>query len=284
MKTRVALAQGHTIQNTDVINGNWSGPNGECLWALDFLGSRSQNAVLINRVAANYAGYGVADPNTTAGTANRYKIKVKVLNDVSSYVVMNAATTKVQVTCYSLLPRADIPAGDDPLSLITAGRSGDLLEPGTTMPFDDPRFTPFMCPRLCMQYKILKPRSFTVHGGGKFTLQLRHSYDLSNYTATTVGNLLGKKAVYRPMLIKIVGELGLVEQAPSNYLRHLAVNCVWKNNLFWQAHASTENRIIYDDEDVTRNLTVAGGGAEEFINQEALHTDTRTNLNMTSVN
>lgn len=182
---------------------------------------------------------------------------------------MNAATTKVTVTCYPLLPRADIPTGDSPLDLMTQGRSGDLLDTGgAAIPFEDPRFTPYMCPTLCMQYKILKPRTFTVHGGGKFNLQLRHSYDIVNFPSNVVGGTLGKKGIYRPMLIKLVGELGLITQDSLNYLRYLPVNCVWKNNVFWQAHASTENRVIYNDLNASRNLPVGAPSAQQFVNEE----------------
>jgi len=285
LKTKVALAQGHTMQNTEVVNGTWFGPNGSCVWAQDFLGSRIQTAQITQVVEENYAGYLVEDPNTVAGTAKRFKVKVKVLNDSSSFIVINSSNVKVTVSCYPLLPRADIHTGDTPLELLATARAGDLPEVGDqTMPYTDPRFTPFMCPELCMQYKILKPRTFTVHGGGKFNLQLRHSYDIVNYPSNVAGTgIIGKKGIYRPMLIKLVGELGVITKDSVTSLRNLPVNCVWKNNVFWQAHASTENRVIYSDLNATRNLPITGTlTGQGLIEEETLNAENFTGLSISS--
>jgi len=288
LKARVALAQGHTVQNTEVINGTWTGPNGSCVWAQDFIGTVSQTKEIATAVINNMIAYKQPDSFTTPGAPEQYKIKMKVLNDSSSFVVMNAATTKVTVTCYPLLPRSDILSGSTPLQLITAGRAGDLLEAtGAVMPFNDPRFTPFMCPEICMQYKILKPRTFTVHGGGKFNLQLRHSYDINNYTNNIIPDIevIGKKSVYRPMLVKLVGELGLITKDAVVSLRHLPVNVVWKNNVFWQAHASTEQRVIYNDLNASRNLPIPGPGitGQGFVEEENLSINNFADIALTVV-
>lgn len=271
MKKSVALAQGHTIQDSDVTNGSWIGTNGIAQWQVMFVGTQVNTDEIQAVVEANMVGFGQADWNTTIGTKNRFKIHTKVLNHVESVTAFNSSTTKLNVAVYPLLPRRDITTNYDPATLIIRDRQGDLqLSGGSEMTFQDPRFTPFMCPELVACYKILKPRIFTVHGGGRFNLKVRHSYDIVNSTANDPSDLVGKKAIYRPILIKMWGQLGIVSDVAGTYVRNMPTNVVWKRNTFWQAHVAEENRLIYNDKNVTRNQAVGAPIAEQFIDQETL--------------
>lgn len=282
MRKNVALATGHTIQHTNVINGSWIGTSGVATWKQIIIGTQLDTDEIQAAIEANYDAYGVSDPNTTLGSNQRMKIHSKVLNHVSTITGFNSATTKVLITVYPLLPRADIYTGDDPLTRIALSREGDLdgaAFPATSeMEYTDPRFTPFMAPQVTAVYKILKPRVFAVHGGGKFNIKVRHSYDIVNSTANGPPALIGKKGNYRPLLIKIVGELGVVSDAAGDYVRNLPVSCVWKNSIFWAAHHSQENRIIFSDNNLSRNFAVGVPTAEKFINEEVLHDDQQTEI------
>lgn len=268
MKKSVALATGHTVQNSNVFNGEWTGVNGLAKWICIEVGTALDTSAISTFVSLNYVGYDAPDWNTTSGSAQQFKLRTKVLNQSNNFTCINAGSSKVTVTCYPLVPRHAVNVGREPLTELAGGRSGDLIAPGANqMPYEDPRFTPYMCPELCMGYKILKPRSFTVHGGGKFNLNLRHSYDIVNYNAENPV-VVGEKHCYRAMLVKFVGELGLVNVEAARYIRNLPVQIIWKNNQVYSAHASKETRLIIDDFNIGHNQTVSGTTGDEFLNQE----------------
>lgn len=282
----VALATGHTIQNTAVLNGFWNGANGVATWNVIDLGVQADTIAIANNVIANAAGFDVPDPNTVPGSSDQYLMNTKVLNHSINYFCINSSTTKITVTCYPLIPRLDITTGREPLSCMALGRTGELLfTGGTSMPFNDPRFTPYMCPTLREQYKIMKPKVFTVHGGGKFNLNARHSYDLKQYTDNENPVSHGRKPIYRPVLVKIVGEIGVVEAGdpPVRYIRNVPTSVIWKRNTFYAAHLSRERRLIYTDDSISSNQSIAGITGTTFINQETDTLATRAQLDPITV-
>lgn len=266
---KVALSQGHTLIYKQFGNIYNNGIAGQCTWADLDLGKTTDVALLRDFALTHWAGYKEADPNTGFLSTAQFPLKFKVMDHSVNYQGLNSGTNKIHITVYTCTLKHDI--------------NSDVMFPGTAIvgfsdearlkqtgsdaqnPFDV-NLTPYMVPAVTAHYKISKSRSFTVHAGGSFNIKLRHSYDCNVGTDSTVGwsgqsTLVAKKGQYRCLLIKIVGQLGVVEGSdPPNtaYLRNTAFQAVGRINTVAKIHVSEENRPIHWQQLTSRTRNLAG--------------------------
>lgn len=270
-KKRVDLHTGHTLRYTDVENVNLLGVNGKARYYVMDLGSAVDNDTYIDYAKKHWAGYKVVDPNTTANAVTQFKMKVKVLSIYKNLYMINSSNTKSLVQVFGLTPRHDIHKANlmPPAVLTTYFNNGDLPDATTVdQNVSDIAFNVFHCPALTQNWKISKTKSFWVHGGGNYKLNLSHSYDInSGLDSQAFGwdtTVVAKKGHYRALLVRVVGDLGVVlETAPSEikHIRNLPFEHIGRETTSVKLHVSTETRDIYLDEHipVTREIAAPGG-------------------------
>lgn len=219
-RRRVAEHLGHPIDYELIENRHGTANEGECLWLQMYVGSTAQISELSALGMRNYAGFRVADQNTTASSAEQYGLHFHVMNHVQTMTAFNASTNaKLQITCYPMYLRRDISDTNlfpERICVLNAA-SGTLYDTGNNgigRATQDVDLTPYQMPIMVNTYKIGKPRSFTVHGGGRFNLSVQHSYSFNQGSSTNVGissgSLAARKGQFKCLLIKMVGALGIV--------------------------------------------------------------------------
>lgn len=273
MAKKVALATGHVIEETDLINGSVESTagGGDAAWTQFIIGTVAQSGTIAAVVHANAVGYQEADWNTSYGTASAGKLHIKIMDYSNTFIAFNCANSHMNVEIYPIYLRADMSVSSaTPIDFLGQDRAQDLPIPTTSaMSYLDPRFTPFMCPGLCQHYKIGKVKKFSVHGGGRFDFSLRHSWDITPAADVYPSGLVAKKGSFRCLLIKTYGQLGLQRVGdPANfYVRHVQSGWAYQQRVMWRAHLSYESRKLFKDNDLARGQPIASS-VSEFENQE----------------
>lgn len=274
-KKKVELVQGHTLKYSTRTNAEFDGTTGEALFSVIDIGSPIENDILMAYAKTHYAGYKVADPNTTSGSSNQFKMKVKVLSFYRNLYAINSSNVKVYVTVYSLMPRHDIhdallmPA----VAMQTYLRSGDLADAGTIGRLvSDVDFHPYLVPAITQNWIITKTRHFAVHVGGRFNINMSHSYDI-NYglDSQTFGwdtGIVAKKGHFRATMVKMVGELGVATTAANKFIRNLPFECIGRINSNVSLHVAQETRDIYLDENISATRNIGGITSDEVVHEE----------------
>jgi len=286
-KRRVEEAVGHPYLITDVENTELTAVNGTASWSSFNLGTADQILSFQQTLYQNQVGWDVHDPNiATPNESNVLKNRYIVRDYIRTATYINESSAKVHVTMYTLVPRHDLAYSScDPYYMLSNfGATGDLISnetPNVALPFYSPYFTPFQCPVLCQNYKIMQKRSFMVHAGGKFQVTLRHSFPITagldfNVTALASFKQWARKPNFRAVLIKCVGELGIVKTADgaSRAVRHLPISIVGRLYTNVKLHNSSENRVITKHEDIQKALNASAYTASEIINEETLASQT----------
>lgn len=284
---KVNDALGHIVRFTEVNNGQNSSNFGTCSWDSSDVGTPDQIAGVILRVASNYAGYQIADPNITATTTQQDLLHVHLLKMHRHLTFISTCTATMFVEMYECIPRRDlynnsahITNYDPSIILQTLGQAGDLVDQvgAESMSVYDPRFTPYMCPLLVQNWKIVSARKFKVKPGGMFTANISSNNKMLikgvdfNYNTAQF-----RRKTSKVLLWKIYGQLGVAtetEEPMQEQIRHMPVSMAFKVYDEWEARAAPEKRKIYDD---------AGGAHQDgdfsvgqFINEE---TDSVTTAN-----
>jgi len=263
---KVAESQGHIYRYTDLANGYIQSDIGQAAWASFEIGSAVQLSQLYQAVQNNAAGWQEPDPNTTFNAANQWKFKVKLMQMDRKITFINMASSKLHVEFYELTPRRDLHTNTNisnytPTTLITNNKANDLVYTGGgQMTYQDPRFTAFDCPLIVANYTISKVRKFVVHGGGTFTANItcNNKHLVAGVDTAVVDNLQYDSSKTKILLMKQYGEICVAESAGgTNYIRHSVAQSVYKIEDTWKAHVSRETRLIYNDNNLSKQANVA---------------------------
>jgi len=237
----------------------------------DFLLMTGQHLNIGDRVVANSQQFGVAETNTSSGpTQDRVSIKIRKF--IKRCTCINSSTNKIHVEVYTCTPRFDNHHGT-PFDLLANDQNGNLLN-GTPIKetlSSNVNFSPFMCPFLLRDYRVSRPRKFTVAAGGKFVMSISNG----NYTITPGADfypstLVAKQYQAKYLLVKCYGELGVVNDvgATIKFIRYLKADFVGKIDTVIEASLSAETRKIYTDDDTEKNSSFVIAAEGTFINEE----------------
>lgn len=275
LRKNVALVQGHELKYHSEQNLNFLGLNGQSTYSVMAIGGPVTNDLFMDFAKRHWSGYLSTDVNTVSGSAEQFKLKLKVMSSPTTFLGVNSSNVKLHVVVYQLTPKHDIHQANllPAAAMATYLRQGDLGDSLTNTPLiTDIYLTPYMIPAITQNYNIKKTRGFIVHGGGKFNIVMNHSYDI-NYGLDSQAfgwdtGIVAKKGQYRANIIKFTGELGVVAQDASKFIRNLAFEVIGKLYVNAKLHVSEETRAIYIDEGLNTSRNVAGGGLEIFQGEE----------------
>lgn len=273
---QVAESQGWTYRFTDIDNNENQGLPGVASWTEIIVGSPDQLQTLYEGVHKTAQGANTAEFNTSVNNFNTWKMHVKIMKMIRHTTWINNGTSSVNVSVYELVPRRDLHANATiaayaPKSLLeNFTHSGDYLESGkTAMSSTDHRMTPFMVPLVVQNWKIINTRNFKVHAGGTFTTLVANNNKM--FIPGVDGEIVEmqyKKGHAKVLLVKIVGELGVVvDGAGVAKIRNLPHNVIYKTEDNWVAHLSENTRSVYWDNNETYN-TGTFTGTTVHINKE----------------
>lgn len=275
--SKVAESSGHLYRMTDCTNGDVTAVPGEGAWTVVLCGTAAQYQSYYTMVQENNDGYGQADPNTTLNNISQQKMQIKVLKNETKVQWVNNGTSSVNICVYELVPRIDLApttqfASPNPSDLLIAhGQDGDLLRGGgSAMLYTDPRFTPYMVPSLCSKYLIVNSRKFVVGAGQNFETDVAvNNVTVNPFDQSTAAETLYFKGKSKMLLVHSWGELGVVtDGAGAKYVRHLPHELVFKSVTEAQFRASKETRIIFTDNNVSRNNAVGFTGTTTHMDEQ----------------
>lgn len=274
---KVAESLGHTYSYTDVNNASTNAAISQAGWGTAFIGLPVQFAQLMLALQENSAGYGMDDPNTSAGGVFRYKFRARVHKMYRKLTFMNGSDHSINVELYEMTPRYDfhpggaIPANYDPLAmLITQEETGDLpLIGGTTMGYLDPRFSIWKCPYITTNWKIYRVRKFSVHGGASFTATISVNNKIISQHHDCDPDISHLAHKTKCLMWKITGPLGIAQNTNDDRLiRNLDAQVVFKIEDNWEAHLLHDSRKVVEDNNLGNNAGTFGNGL--FRNEETL--------------
>jgi len=281
----VALSSGHTLVYKKFLNDHQDQVNGRCKWIQLILGSTASVEIYRDFALAHWNGYKELDPNTGYMSGQQFPLKFKVMDDSIVYTGINTGSNKIIISAWTLTLKHDLHSDSMYPATAILGYSDSARLKDASCDAQNPEdtyLTPYMVPAVTTNYKISKARTFTVHAGGKFVLRARHSYDVTIGTASTAGwagntGLVARKPHFRCLLIKVIGELGVVTEGGFHYLRNTDCAFAGQFNIKAKLHVSEENRPIFLQQDTSTRREVIGGIAS-VLGEEILAAEITTNL------
>lgn len=218
---------GQMLRWTSSSNVFNTGTLGAASWYMLSIGTAADVTYILDFCARHAKGFKVPDPNVTSHAAEQWGFRCRVLNESLVLHGFNeSSNSRLECSVYYLSPKQDVWGGVSsysPISLITTdAATGTLYDASspTTIAYSDVDATPFQFPALMAMYRVSRGRKFVVHGGGRFDCSLRHSYMATVANDSTFGvpgsTLYGRKPQARFLLIKMVGELGILDEGSGN--------------------------------------------------------------------
>jgi len=280
---RVAAASHKMYRFTDTQNLKLLVPNGSCGWHQLSVGNYAVLGDFCSRMQNNYWAFNTPDPNTSV--ADREMLNYHIDSMAKNYIWMNSGTNRIHVEIYECVPRTVIygSSNNTPFAYMeTQSHTGNLFdvevvatETPQQMGYQDVRYTPFMCPELCKKYKIINVRKFECHAGGRFDIKL----DINNFNVTPFSdvndtlNVYAKPGKYKVLLLKIYGELGLVETASNTYIRHTGCAIIGQERSQFTGRAGADHRVVYQDINISKIETVSAPINQIYIQEESATED-----------
>lgn len=187
-------------------------------WAEFDLGHTEDLSKVFAEAYRNADAFNIADPNS-GGLANplAYMFKVHVLSSHKVMTFTNTSEMNLDFTFYEIVPRYDLNALQyGPLDVLGAsGEDGDMLDTladpaPSSLTISDYRMTPYKCPVLTMNYKIMGVKKNTVLPGASVTVKLcNYDYYITNVldNQTVHSSAFDKRRkIYKALLVKVLGQ------------------------------------------------------------------------------
>jgi len=275
------MAMSKQYRFSDTINTEIFINNGTATWSSNGVGRAADIQKFCTHLRNNYIGYKEQDPNTTAGSNEQAFMQYHIDSWQQTTLFMNASEAKVHVEIYELIPHHDLYGSDAnnfPVNLISTIHEGELFDDETVestpyaISYTDPRATPYMAPKLCSLYKIINKRKLTVHAGGMFTVKLvSNNFDadyFNDFPGANGSTLFAKKGKCKSVLIKMYGQLGVVEKDGSKYLRNVQANLLTRTEEIIRGRVGLDKRPIYQDINITSNQNISAPTGQSIVNEE----------------
>ena len=253
---------GNPVKVTNLYNITVNRANSQCAWSQLQLGNYLQMYEISDRLWQNAQGYGEADANTAWTNANTKQMNFHVTKQMYRGVYINETVSPIYVEYYECIPRHDINrALSTPYDLMQYDAQDQNLPASGSSPmgFEDPRFTPYMCPPLVSHYKIRRVRKFKVNPGQQWFYKFSNNdYSIKPELDLTSADSI-RKSKTKFTLMKTYGELGVVTETGTGtkYLRHMSHEVVCKLQYECWGHLDEETRVIIMEQSTTKNAPLS---------------------------